>query len=505
MRAPQRQTYLLDGLIILTAFTFFVIACLLRIEFEWNVRYNDGWWYLNRAWLHSRGIFDEVSFYTVVYPLLVGAVNWLTNDLIGAAIIVNAISQLFLLIGVYMLGRQLVNRAVGLLSVFILTINPSNLYHARFISPDLLFIAVAVWIVVLALQLAQQPRKVRAVILAVLLATAPFIRTEGVVYSAVVLAAFVALYLRQRSWQSVIRYALIVTPIVGVAWSVYLILFLRGADALGTVQDALPQIFPIEGDLRVYQLRRTLELAEWQLNRSDWLAILVGLVALRTKVPVKILLLLPILLITFAYITFTPPFPLSRYTFQLVPYLAIILSALLTKMAQRFPLSLVTAVTLILSVQSAYQTLQRLPEPLAYQNDPQAVAFRQVTDELAQWREANGHAQTTIYTICTDLMIFAEFDIRLPYTGLLFSSRRFAPPEQVLPQIAAQDALLLVCPSVITDLAFHPLNVEWMELYLYWHDPLNARADLAHMARYPLEEVGRVREYIIYRVKPARM
>jgi hypothetical protein len=93
-------------------------------------------------------------------------------------------------------------------------------------------------------------------------------------------------------------------------------------------------------------------------------------------------------------------------------------------------------------------------------------------------------------------MIFAQFDIRLPYTVLLFSSRRFAPPEQVLPQIAAQDALLLVCPSLAA------LDLPWTRLYGYWSGAERDNPELADMARYPLEEVGRVREYILYRVKP---
>ncbi|MDW8300735.1 MAG: hypothetical protein RML95_15490, partial [Anaerolineae bacterium] len=479
MRVLRQRSYLVDGLIILALFVFFVVACLLRIEFEWNVRYNDGWWYLNRAWLHSHGVFDEVSFYTLVYPLLVGAVNQLIGDPIAAALVVNAVSQLFLLVGVYFLGKLLVNRAVGVLSVFLLALNPSNLHHARFIGPDLLFTAAAVWIVVLAVQLVRQPSKPLVGLLAVLLAIIVFIRAEGVAYSLVILFALTVLWRRQRDYRSVVSYLLIPAPIVGVAWLTYFVLFFSAADKLGEVQEALPLIFNIQDNVRTYQLRRTLELLEWQLNRSDWLVLLLGFVALRAKVPRGVLLLLPLLALIFLYITFAPPFPLSRYTLQLVPYLVVILSAFLVRMTQRFPLSIITAATLILCVYSAFVTLQKLPAPLAYRDDPQAMMFRQAVDELAQWREANGYKNTTIYTICTDLMIFAQYDVRLPYTALLFSSRRFAPPEQVLPQIAAQNGLLLVCPTVITELAFHPFNAEWMNLYLYWHNPETARPDLA--------------------------
>ncbi|MDW8300113.1 MAG: glycosyltransferase family 39 protein [Anaerolineae bacterium] len=502
MYIMRGKPYLTSKLIISALFVFFTVGNLLRIEFEVSLQHNDGWWYLNRAWLHSHGIFDEVSFYTLAYPLLVGAVNWLTSDLVSAALVANALSQLLLLIGIYILGRRLVNHSVGLLSVFLFALSPGNLFHARFFNADLLFVAVSVWIVALAIQLAEQPSKPLACITAVLLAVMPFIRTEGAVYSLVILAAFVAMRLHGRTWRSIIGYALVMTPIVGLMWLGYFIWFLSGADAVSGVNDALPLAYQFEEQRWLFQLRRTLELLDWQLNRSDWIALLAGFLALRARIPSRLVLLLPILLLIFAYITFVSPMPHSRYAFQLTPYLVVILGALLATMMQRFPLSIITGVALVSCVHSAFTTLQKLPMPLAYRDDSRVIEFRQVADELAHWRQVNGYENATIYTTCTDLMIFAQYDLRLPYTTLLFSSRRFAPPEQVLPQIAERDSLLLVCPSFIGDLYSHPFNTEWTRLYRYWSGVERDNPELADMARYPLEEVGRVREYIIYRVKP---
>jgi hypothetical protein len=49
----------------------------------------DGAWYLNRAHLLWRGIFDDAFVYTLVYPALIGAVNLVVQNLITAAQIVN--------------------------------------------------------------------------------------------------------------------------------------------------------------------------------------------------------------------------------------------------------------------------------------------------------------------------------------------------------------------------------------------------------------------------------
>jgi hypothetical protein len=478
------KPHLVDGLIVLALALFFLVANLLRLDFVESLQHNDGWWYLNRAWLHSHGILDEVSFYTLAYPLLVGAVNLLIGDLPLSAIAINAISQLFLLLGVYVLGKQLVNRAVGLLSAFLLALNVGNLFLSCIIHPSLLFTAVTVWLIVLAIEFIKQPSGRHALGIAILLAGAPFIRTEGVIWGLIIPVALVISYLRGHTWRALLKYALIIALVVSPMWLGYFVWFSIGTDALSRV-----------GGLGIERITRAFDIAGSQLNSSDWAAILVGLLVL-PSIWRTVFWLLPILLMIFAYMTFLSPRPEPVYALQLIPYLMIIYSTVLFRASQRSWLRVIVAVALALAAYNAFQALQRLPAPLEFRSHPVAARAQQAVDELTNWRQANGYERTTLYTLCTDLMIFAQFDIRLPYTGLLFSSRRFAPPEQVLPQIAAQDALLLVCPSLAA------LDLPWTRLYGYWSGAERDNPELADMARYPLEEVGRVREYILYRVKP---
>jgi len=133
---------------------------------------------------------------------------------------------------------------------------------------------------------------------------------------------------------------------------------------------------------------------------------------------------------------------------------------------------------------------------MAFQSDARAVAIKQLAGDIHFWKHENGYRDATIRTMCTDLMIFAQFDVRLPFTGLTFNSQRFAPPERALPEMAAHGDLLLTCPKgeIISDL--RGISSYWVDFY----EHLNATPVLSEND--PLEEVGRIGEYKIYRVKP---
>ena len=241
MRLPaKRLPESFDTLCLAAVYVFFVTVYLFQIDFDVYMIYNDGWYYLNRAWLHANGIFDEVSFYTLAYPLLVGAVNWLLRDLPLSAIVVNAVVQLFLLVGIYILGRQLAGRAVGLLAMILFALDLRNAVFAPLISADFLLMAMSVWTVVLGLELAKQPRKSTTVVLGMLMAVLPFVRIEGFVYGGLVLAGLLAVWLRQKRWHDIVQHGLILAPIVGLAWLGYVSWFLTGADMLEGVGGSVP-------------------------------------------------------------------------------------------------------------------------------------------------------------------------------------------------------------------------------------------------------------------------
>lgn len=508
MRLPaMRLPAFFDGLFIAAVYVFFVTVYLFQIDFNVYMRHNDGWWYLNRAWQHSHGVLDEVSFYTLAYPLLVGAVNWLLRDLPLSAIVVNAVVQLFLLVGIYILGRQLAGRAAGLLAVTLFALNSNSAIFARLISADFLLMAISVWAVILGLELAKQPRKPMTVALGMLMAVLPFVRTEGVVYGGLVVAGTLAVWIRRRRWHDIVQHGLILASIVGLAWLGYVVWLVAGADMLEGVGDVLIHAYGVNANTFSFRLQKTSELLGIVIPPVYWIALLAcaGLTvrAKHRKAPLEVLILVPALVAMIAFITITSPYSELRYFFQVAPYLSILLSGFLVRLPQRFPLSLILILVLIVAALGALEALIRVQPPLLYRNQPEFIEVKVAVEELDRWRHANGYEATTFYTLCTDLMIFAQFDIRLPYTGLLFSSRRFAPPERVLPQIAEQGGLLITCPSFIDDLYNHPFSRAWTRLYRYWGGAERDNPELADMARYPLEEVGRVREYVIYRVKPS--
>jgi hypothetical protein len=184
-----------DIAFVLALFVFVVVASLLRVEFADTLQYKDGWWYLSRAWQHTHGIFDNLSFYTLAYPLLVGVINWLVYDLPISGIIANAIILLFMAFGMYLIGRLFFNRAVALSSVFIFMLNGRLLYHIRMFNADLLFMAAVTWMVIIAALLVRTTRRVWAVVLAVLVGMSPYIRFESLIYGTLVLAVAAIFFL----------------------------------------------------------------------------------------------------------------------------------------------------------------------------------------------------------------------------------------------------------------------------------------------------------------------
>jgi hypothetical protein len=487
MRATHKN--FMDAVIILEVFIFVVVASILRIEFH-RFQYDDGWWYLNRSWLHWHGVLDNVSFYALGFPLLVGFTNSIAKDLPTSGLIAQSIALFFLLIGTYALGRSFFGRLVGAISVIIVGLNVQTLDSVRLLSADLLFTTAVVWIIFFALLLAKEARRCWSVSLAVLLAIAPFIRFEGVFYATVAPLALFAIYRRKCSVRLIAQHSLIIASITSLFWLVYFAWFLSGAgEPTGTVA------------MRVGQNSLAwLNSVSSSLNGLDWVILILGIsiILLRERRfrLILLLLMMPIAL-NGVIMTLAAPRIDSRYVFQVIPYLSILYGAVIARMFRHRILAVAALIVLYAYFNSAFPAIVHLPDPLSYREHPQMVAIQQAVEEIENWKRANGYENTTIYTMCTDLMIVAQFDIRLPFTGLLFNSERFAPPERVLPKIAAQDALLLVCPD--TDIIV--AQGLWRDLYKYWHDPLNAPPEVADMAKLPLEMVGRVREYTFYRLK----
>ncbi|MDW8300114.1 MAG: hypothetical protein RML95_12345 [Anaerolineae bacterium] len=503
----------LATIVLLIFLALFIATNLFRIDYGVYLRYRDGWWYLNRAWLHSHGIFDEVSFYTLAYPLMIGLVNFIVTDLPVSALIVNLICQFFALMGIYVLGAQVSGRLAGTIGVFVFALGKNNFGDFSMLytlHPNVLFMPVSVWIVALAIQLSKQPSRRWSAGIGTLLAVAPFIRTEGFLWSLVALVAFAAMRFQGCTWQTVGKHLLIIALIVSPAWIVYLLWFFAGADMPSGVGSSL------DGE----SLEVALRALGTQVSEGTWAIMLAGAVALflrkiswnvtgehiSARICIKVnnltilMLLFPFFIISYSAVLFPRIHGYSYpYTFPAIPYISVICGIVLSEMLKLFLTRLAAVVAFVIIVCNAFSSIEPLPLPLEYQIS--SASIRQAIVELMDWKRANNHSEATFYTLCTDLMIFAQFDVRLPYTTLLFSSRRFAPPKQVLPQIAERNDLLVVCPSFIGDLYIHPFNEPWTRLYRYWSGVERDNPELADMARYPLEEVGRVREYIIYRVK----
>jgi len=143
-----------------------------------------------------------------------------------------------------------------------------------------------------------------------------------------------------------------------------------------------------------------------------------------------------------------------------------------------------------------FHHVKDLPDVMAYRHTARAQQVSQDTSDIQAWRQRNGYDSAAVHTLCTDLMIFAQFDARLPFATLNISPRRLAPPESVLPELARRGDLLLICPLPSIG------SPAWVEFYRYWSSP-ESHSDLSEKwGKFPLREVGRIRQYIIYRVEP---
>jgi len=264
MRLSRRDV--VDAVFVFALFAFVVVASLLRVEFGDTLQYKDGWWYLSRAWQHTHGVIDNLSFYTLAYPLLVGVINGLVYDLPVSGMIANAIILLFMAFGIYLIGRLFFSRAVALLSVFIFMLNGKLLYHVRMFNADLLFMAAVTWMVIVATLLVRTTRRVWAVVLAILVGVSPYIRFESYVYGALILLVAAIFYKRAHGFQALARQALFIGFIVGLLWMTYAVWFLSGADDLG-------------GITNTWRYTTAHKLASWvqnlaqTFNALDWIVI----------------------------------------------------------------------------------------------------------------------------------------------------------------------------------------------------------------------------------------
>ncbi len=487
-----------DIAFVLALFVFVVVASLLRVEFADTLQYKDGWWYLSRAWQHTHGIFDHLSFYTLAYPLLVGAINWLVYDLPLSGMIANAIILLFMAFGIYLIGRLFFSRAVALSSVFIFMLNGRLLYHIRMFNADLLFMAAVTWMVIIAALLVRTTRRVWAVVLAVLVGMSPYIRFESLIHGTLVLAVAAIFYKAKCGSQTLIKQALTIGVIVGLLWLTYAIWFLSGADNLAnaTYSQAIDRLESwLQNTASTYQ-------------PLDWVTVSVGILGLiysftksrhrlrKREAALKLgFLIVPAALVPI-YVTFASPVPDFRFAFHVLPCLAIIYGIVVSRLYQSKAAATLVSILLCIYALTALEAVRDLPSPMSFQSDASAVAARHASINVQLWKRRNGYQNATTRTICTNLMIFAQFDLRLPFTTLSFSSKESSPPRRVLPSMAERSELLLVCP--ISEIPMR--NIErrspWIELYKY----LNTTPVLSEND--PLEEIGRIGEYRIYRVKP---
>ncbi|MDW8300203.1 MAG: hypothetical protein RML95_12795 [Anaerolineae bacterium] len=314
-------------------------------------------------------------------------------------------------------------------------------------------------------------------------------RFEGVFHSLTLLAMLVAIYLRYRSWRILIRHIWEIAPIVSLAWLLYFAWFFSGADAIGNVPAKLSFFEKLE---------RMLEVLGSQLSVTDWIIVGIGVVLLWAKMARHFAWLSLLVAFISLYIMLAAPELSARYAFQALPYLVTLYSAILVRAFQEFPLRIIAAAALVMYISQALLSLTPLPLPLAYREHPEAIRLKQAADELALWRQTSGYQNATIYTLCIDLMIFAQFDIRMPFTTLNFSSQRFMPPDQALPRIAAQGGLFLSCPDFHSGLRAD-VTTAWQDFYRHLR-----HAESTNFGRCcVLERVGQVHGYTLYRVRLA--
>jgi hypothetical protein len=489
-----RSPILLDCLVI-AAISLFVHSLLTShyVDGDWLVR-DDTTWYLNRAHLLWRGVFDDAFVYTVTFPVLVGAVNLLIHDLVMASMIVNALALYSALVGTYLLGRVFYTRQIAWIGVLVLvTIWNFTLYEAVQ-QPFMLFNAAVVWCVLTCWLMARYPSNLTAALFGLSVAFALYTRLEGGLYFILLIPAIWFIYRSTHDWRQVLRVSLISGVIFGIAAIFYVAVILKnsepgegaGAFAIMNILNSIP--VPLDVLSRRYTDTIFSGIVYWW-PLWVWGLVLAGLIWDYSRYRTINRALALFLVFNLAYAFVLSNWPLHRYIRHYLPFFALLIGAIvwqprfISRWRGRVVILLLLAAICLPGI---WQVVRHLNRPgVNYRESEYALS----AIEVDRWLEERGWQNTEIFTLCGQLLPFTHGNFHLIYRlglrNLAGNSSWWDSPHNLLTHIREHDLLFMSCSSD--------------SVYKDWDTFLEDPSDYSER----LQEVGRIGDYVFYRVVAA--
>jgi hypothetical protein len=481
---PNRR----DGLLIaLLCMGLCYLIVTLPFSGERIARTADNAWYLNRGDLLWRGVFEGAFVYNAGYPLLVGALNAITRELPAAGIVVNWLAVSALLIGMYTLGRLLYNRPIAWLALLVIGTNGALFRSARLMQTFILFQAVVVWCVVVTLILTRRQGRGWALALGGLTAFALYTRLEGVAYGALIGLAAVSIYRTGYDGRRTLSLALMSGGVFALALVFYAAVLLSNADVGGGAAFSLFALLrqtPLPWDELSRRWTDALRAIVGNWPVWAWWAALAGCIWAAPRWRAGNWLCAGLIGFNLLYLFLLSTWPAPRYANHFLPFFALLFAAAVWQFYRRWPRLWIGVPLAVVAIGlpgiRQLQNFSQLPR-LSYWDYASAQEARALDD----WLAGQGWADTEVYTLCQAMLPFTRGNFHLIYR---LSVRAGADtqwpdaPERLLATIRQSDNLFMTC-------AERPEYPDW-------------RAYLENPAGYAerLAEVGRVGDYVFYRV-----
>jgi hypothetical protein len=446
-----------------------------------QIAFGDNPWYLNRAFLIGKGVLDDSYVYTLVYPLLTGALHLAARDLILSGMAVNVLALCALSIGAYVLGRTLYCRQVGLLAAIVTTTNPSLYVLGRLFSADVMFILVVLGCILAAILAVRRPGYVTALLPGLMVTLAMYTRFEGSVYAILFVIVAWSVYRAKRDWRPAIRGLIVSSMIFGAGALYYFSIFGRELKADSKSTFAIFQMLstmPFRADLFSNRVTDTVirSVKHWPV--WAWWIVFAGVIWGRQRL-VNVALL-GLVALNSAYIFALSGWPFESYLSHYLPFFAVLFAASAWRLTP--PRGRVAVIPLLVAL-IALPGLQRL---LDYSRTaPGAFRDSQLAADGAQidtWLAERGWQSTEVYSLCPPIIPFSKSNLHLIYrlAANYNSEDNWNSPLQLIPRMRETGKLLLICSAPI-------YFADW-------------KAYLADPARYPdrLEKAGQVGDYTFY-------
>ncbi len=444
---PTREIIFL--LLVVFIYSFFIITT--QTDTQLNII--DLAWYVNRAELTWRGIVTPFFMYTLGYPLLLGGIYTVTQNMVFALMFLNIVLTATFLFLLYFVGRTYFNRSIGWIALVLAMTHVYAVGYFRQIQTMMLFCCLLLVILLLCEWLVRSRSLQVAMLLGLVVSIAFLTRFEGITYGIFIIAASLRIYWQTRRWQLALGLFFAACLVIVPFFLAYLPQLFSGFLSSGQ-QDILYFLFQLPTGVKQVSLG-IFRYYTYVLNL--WVSVIWILLAWATldrwspyAISAWVFLGLGMfhLHIVMALIidSSVAPFAYNMPTFM---WLLLPISWALWRLGEVAGTWKLTAIIVIfIACVHSYHALrvEPLAVPFAYwDSEPRKSAAR-----LDEFLRANGYENTVIWSLCHPLVLYSEADLRYLYrfAGYMDRADLAESPVNLLPQMAQNNELLLYCDEV---------------------------------------------------------